>query len=664
MKFSEHLAAHLTPEWRKQYICYGVRTEALYANVGEAPSIELFDPTIIQRYDASLQEMFFQMCERELVKISLFYAEKLAEAQRRLATLHSDMDAVFEVQKERHLKSGQRKRGLARPHSHIAERKTLQDLKLAFSELYLSLVLLQNYQNLNYTGFCKILRKHDKTFDSCQGGTWQAENVDVSPFHTGKKTEQLIAQVESLVCQMEGGDRQKAMKRLRVPPLGAAQPAPVWTTFRVGVHCGLLLALAALLGFSAFRASEQPLTWPLLRLYRGGFLLIEFIFLLGINIYGWKKAGVNHILIFELDPRDHLSYQHMFELAGVLGVSWCISLLACLHSTFLSIPLQLNPLLFYGFALLLLLNPTRTCYYRSRLWLLRLLGRVLTAPFHKVGFADFWLADQLISLSPLLLDLWSLICFYAIEVNWHSLQTLNAPPTEQLDCSGYSRGMTCLIQCFPPWIRFAQCLRRYRDTGSVMPHLFNAGKYSTVFIMVTFAAIYNNARERPQLASGVKVYLCLWVLTTCLSAIATITWDLRMDWGLVRGQRLLREETVYSHAAYYYCAMLLDVLLRVSWALNVSFAQMKQSDTAGFITTVLAPLEVFRRFIWNFFRLENEHLNNCGQFRAVRDISITPLTAEGQAALERLMDQEDRARESRKQAATNRKSNFSFRHLR
>ena len=32
-----------------------------------------------------------------------------------------------------------------------------------------------------------------------------------------------------------------------------------------------------------------------------------------------------------------------------------------------------------------------------------------------------------------------------------------------------------------------------------------------------------------------------------------------------------------------------------------------------------------RRFIWNFFRLENEHLNNCGKFRAVRDISIHPL---------------------------------------
>ena len=29
--------------------------------------------------------------------------------------------------------------------------------------------------------------------------------------------------------------------------------------------------------------------------------------------------------------------------------------------------------------------------------------------------------------------------------------------------------------------------------------------------------------------------------------------------------------------------------------------------------------------MWNFFRLENEHLNNCGEFRVVRDISVHPL---------------------------------------
>lgn len=64
---------------------------------------------------------------------------------------------------------------------------------------------------------------------------------------------------------------------------------------------------------------------------------------------------------------------------------------------------------------------------------------------------------------------------------------------------------------------------------------------------------------------------------------------------------------------------------------------------AGFIEselmiTILSPLEVFRRFMWNFFRLENEHLNNCGKFRAVRDISVAPIDQSDQVKFIKLYD--------------------------
>jgi hypothetical protein len=39
--------------------------------------------------------------------------------------------------------------------------------------------------------------------------------------------------------------------------------------------------------------------------------------------------------------------------------------------------------------------------------------------------------------------------------------------------------------------------------------------------------------------------------------------------------------------------------------------------------------------------LENEHLNNCGQFRAVRDISISPIQVAELAVIEKMMDEED-----------------------
>lgn len=56
---------------------------------------------------------------------------------------------------------GSKHKGKTASKSQLPARK-IRELKLAFSEFYLSLILLQNYQNLNYTGFRKILKKHDK----------------------------------------------------------------------------------------------------------------------------------------------------------------------------------------------------------------------------------------------------------------------------------------------------------------------------------------------------------------------------------------------------------------------------------------------------------------------------------------------------------------------
>lgn len=46
-----------------------------------------------------------------------------------------------------------------------------------------------------------------------------------------------------------------------------------------------------------------------------------------------------------------------------------------------------------------------------------------------------------------------------------------------------------ILRGLPAWFRFAQCLRRYRDTKEANPHLANALKYSTSFLVVIFSAL-------------------------------------------------------------------------------------------------------------------------------------------------------------------------------
>jgi len=64
MKFAEHLGAHITPEWRKQYIQYEEMKVMIYAAAEEAPSPEVVEPEILQRYFANFDEKFFTFCEK------------------------------------------------------------------------------------------------------------------------------------------------------------------------------------------------------------------------------------------------------------------------------------------------------------------------------------------------------------------------------------------------------------------------------------------------------------------------------------------------------------------------------------------------------------------------------------------------------------------------
>lgn len=182
-----------------------------------------------------------------------------------------------------------------------------------------------------------------------------------------------------MTSDLEEGDRQKAMKRLRVPPLGEQQS--LWTTFKVGLFSGsfIVLFIAVILSTIFYYnpsnddgSSDRSETLKLaFRLYRAPFLVILFVFLIALNIYGWRSAGCNHVLIFELDPRNHLSEQHLMEMAGIFGVVWAISVLTFLYSQSLSIPPFINPLALIFVMIVFMCNPFKVFRWEARFWLLR-----------------------------------------------------------------------------------------------------------------------------------------------------------------------------------------------------------------------------------------------------------------------------------------------------
>jgi len=185
-------------------------------------------------------------------------------------------------------------------------------------------------------------------------------------------------------------------------------------------------------------------------------------------------------------------------------------------------------------------------------------------------------------------------------------------------------GINPVLRALPAWFRFVQCLRRYYDnwskTHKLFPHIVNAGKYLSSIVVVIVSVWYQCDKS--------KTRMSFLIIACLINSIYTCSWDVLMDWGLfdrnAQDDKILRDELVYQYRIYYYMAIVENVIGRLMWV-NLIYGHDCKSVGKEVLTSVIFTVEVLRRFIWNFFRLENEHLNNVGEFRAVRDIFIAPI---------------------------------------
>lgn len=73
-------------------------------------------------------------------------------------------------------------------------------------------------------------------------------------------------------------------------------------------------------------------------------------------------------------------------------------------------------------------------------------------------------------------------CLYARE--WED------PP----QCNSSHSRVLGFLTALPPIWRFLQCLRRYRDTHNIFPHLVNCGKYTMSIMAAVTLSIYRITR--------------------------------------------------------------------------------------------------------------------------------------------------------------------------
>jgi len=105
------------------------------------------------------------------------------------------------------------------------------------------------------------------------------------------------------------------------------------------------------------------------QLFRGSFSLMVFGFLTAINVYVWQSVGINHVLIFELNPRNQIEPIKIIGFASLFGYGCTLSMLLFLHHNEFGVrdPLYF-PLIGVILPLAFLINPLPIMNHSARMW--------------------------------------------------------------------------------------------------------------------------------------------------------------------------------------------------------------------------------------------------------------------------------------------------------
>ncbi|RDX67797.1 Phosphate transporter PHO1 [Mucuna pruriens] len=405
------------------------------------------------------------------------------------------------------------------------------------------------------------------------------KEVKRSHFISSDKVVRLMDEVESIFTQhFTNNDRKRAMKFLRPQqPKGSHM-----VTFLVGLCTGcsvslfcVYVILAHLCGIFSPSTEQAYMdtVYPVSSVFA---LLSLHLFMYGCNLYMWKSTRINHNFIFEFSPSTALKHRDAFLI--------CTTLMTTVFGAMV-IHLLLRAA---GF------SPGQVDAIPGILFLVLLV--------------DIFMADQLTSQIPLLRHLETTGChIFARVFKSHHPETCH---TGRL----YAE-LIYLISFLPYWWRALQCVRRWLDDCDAT-HLVNMGKY--ISAMVAAGARVTYSRQDNHL------WFAIVLITSVVATVYQLYWDFVKDWGFFNPNSKnpwLRDDLILKNKSIYYMSIALNVVLRVAWVESIVHFKVGPVQ-ARLLDFLLASLEVIRRGHWNFYRLENEHLNNVGHFRAVKAVPL------------------------------------------
>ncbi|KAI3736262.1 hypothetical protein L6452_15800 [Arctium lappa] len=351
-------------------------------------------------------------------------------------------------------------------------------------------------------------------------------------------------------------------------------------------------------------------------LYYNPFLLVTAaVWFWGVNLWVFAQANVNYSKIFDLD-QNHLTHKEIWKCATWMTIIVPTSMTSYLylysHGEVSWAASQ--PVLLYTAVAIILIFPFDIFYLSSRFFLLRTLWRIVF-PFQAIAFADFFVADILTSMSKVFSDLERSVCRMVHKqvatIAWFEADSV---------CGSHAVAIPVVL-VLPYIFRFFQCLRQYKDTRE-KTSLLNALKYSTAVPVIFLSALKYHVFPD----SWINFYRPLWLLSSVVNSLYSFYWDVTRDWDLSCFTRIFKftkphlvSQIVYGQKWVYLWVIGSNLILRCTWTYKLS-AHLRHNHLTVFAITAL---EIFRRFQWAFFRVENEwNKMNSKQNLQMGDISV------------------------------------------
>ncbi|CAG8960074.1 hypothetical protein HYFRA_00010552 [Hymenoscyphus fraxineus] len=360
-------------------------------------------------------------------------------------------------------------------------------------------------------------------------------------------------------------------------------------------------------------------------------LLYTGVWAWGVNLQflSLAKIDVPHLLQYpgrnspRTDPPHYLS---TYRLATLLSIPLAFSLLLFWalshHNPELVIFYDFLPISYLCLLAGLFLLPIRRFSSAGRTRFLTTLRRVSKGGIAQTGqgkFGDILLADVLTSYAKIIADLFVALCMFFSS---------DGSATKRPDRGCGGEYIVPIVIAIPSMIRLRQCIIEYlrvrasnRRNGGIGSqgwggqHLANALKYSTAFPVIIFSALQRNlSRNHEDIGVTEKTLYRLWVFAVFTNSMYSFYWDVVKDWDLTlfSPKRTsashpfgLRARLFFPAKEIYYVAIGIDFLLRCTWSLKLSPHLDHFADFESGIF-LLEILEVIRRWIWIFFRVETE----------------------------------------------------------